>query len=269
MVLVVVALLLPASARSQSATIGVYFADGTPACPMPLGQMVTVYVKLFKTAGPVKTAHFKLVPSCTGAAIFGPVDYDVTFSNCITDGATIASFPVITPASCSNSWGFYFDVVPATGETSIQLTDCDGYPMVGIDAIRPIDGPPCDDLGSAIAPYRPTPADGATNVPTNTLLSYVGSANAIEFASHPLTYSSDDIICGYPYCLPGQSPCAYPVDPGLLQPHTTYFWRAYSFYPTHDWCDNVTSQAFTFTTGDGPLAAQPATWGSVKAMYRD
>jgi len=264
--------LLPSSGLAQSATIGVYYYDGPSACPVETtssGQVWILNVKLVHTAGPLKTAKFKLVPSCPGATILGALDYDLTFPSCVTDGATLATIYITqTPASCSDPWGFYFDVLGPAGETLIPLTDCDGYPLYGIDAFRVTDGPPCDDLSSEIAPYRPTPADGATDVPTDTELSWVGPANTVELSTEPLVFGP--LICGT-NCSnpPGPMPCSNPIDPGVLLPNTTYYWRASTWYVTHYWCDVVWSQVFSFTTGDGPVATESSTWGRVKAMYRE
>lgn len=273
LILPVVCLVVPSISRSQNATIGVYeFFNGASACPLAPGQTYLLAVKVAHTFGPVKTAKFKLVPSCPGAIVSGPLDYDLTLSTCATDGSVLAVLSVTPPVTCGG-FGFYFDVRGPAGEYTIPLTDCDGYPMTGVDAFETIDYGPCEDLSGLIAPYRPTPADGATDVPVNTLLSYVGTANTIQLSTQPLTIEYDDhVICGPAYCfpsLPGLQGCSYPINPGTLAPNTTYYWRASTWAPTHEWCIGASSQVFTFTTGDGPVAARATTWGHVKAMYRE
>ena len=259
----VVASTVPSISRSQNATIGVYRLNGSPACPMSPGESALVLVKLVHTAGPVKTMHFTLVPSCAGATISGPLGSNVTFSPCAMDGQIISVLNVTAPATCG-VWGFYFDVRGPNGEYSIPMTDCDGYPMTAGDAFVSIDGPPCDDMSTLIAPYRPTPANGATGVAVNTLLSYFGPANKIRFSSVPLTISMyDQVLCG-------PSPaCAQPINPGALAPNTTYYWAALNERPFLFGSIAASSETFSFTTGDAPLPTEGATWGRIKAMYRD
>jgi hypothetical protein len=172
-------------------------------------------------------------------------DVDVTFSPCTTIGPLV-SLLVIVPAGPSVT----FSIVPATGYSEIELTDCEGYAMPTVTSC----GPP-----RLSAPYRPNPPDGATDVPTNQLLSYVGVANSVGIGTSP---NLGQVICQ------GEPPCALPLNPGLLAPHTTYYWRA----GTVCFCDGVlggTSELFSFTTGDGPLAVEATTWGRVKALYRE
>ena len=267
-------LAFPSIVRSQSATISVHY-NGGPVCSIPgsPGQFFIVDIRLVRTAGPVKSLRFRLVPSCQ-AEIFTSLNYDLVLDDCITDGGYIGTIIGIIPATCDGSFGqFYFDIEPLVGDAKIQLTDCDGYPMVGIDAFRFVDGPPCD-FRNAIAPYRPTPADGATDVPTNTLFEYVGPANAIELSTEPLLGWGDleQLIChAASACggFPTRPTCSYPIDPGQLLPNTTYYWRASTIYPEHWWCDAVQSEVFTFTTGDRPLATTETTWGRIKTLYRD
>lgn len=260
---IVLALSVPSISRSQNATIGLYRLNGSPACPMSPGESALLLVKLVHTAGPVKTMYFTLVPSCPGATISGSLGANVTFAPCATDGQVIAFLNVTAPTTCGG-WGFYFDVRGPDGEYSIPMTDCDGYPMTASDAFVSIDGPPCDDMSSLIAPYRPTPANGATGVSVNTLLSYVGPANKIRFSNVPLTNSNyEQVLCGPP------ASCLQPINPGTLAPNTTYYWAALNETPFLSGSIAASSGTFSFTTGDAPLATEAATWGHVKAMYRD
>jgi hypothetical protein len=79
----------------------------------------------------------------------------------------------------------------------------------------------------------------------------------------------DDLV-DYPICSFFQGePCSNPFDPGPLEPYTTYYWRA------GNWCvgcyhgEGAISDTWSFTTGAGPVPAEPSTWGRVKALYRE
>ena len=256
-------------AVAQSASIGVYLqGTTTKACDLTGGQFYMLEVRLVHTVGPVKTARFKVVPSCPVTG--GPFEFDLTFPNCIADGATMATIFVIADP-CNQTYGLWFDVVPATGETKIRLTDCDGYAMTGMDAFQTTDYDyPCDDVSWALGPYRPTPPDGATGVPVNTVLGYVGNANVIIFSDQPFDDATEwsHVLCAaQPDPFYSAPPCTYPVDPGPLLPYTTYYWRAWNV-PWYSYAPAAGSEVYTFTTG-GPVTAEPSTWGRVKALYRD
>jgi hypothetical protein len=254
--LAVVMILLGASsnARAQSASIRVV---GNYGCAVNPGFQI-VSVSCF-SAGPVATARFKVVPS-SPVTIFSPAngEFDLSFSPCVTNaglGTLLVSNPQAYPVT--------FSIVPLTGHTKIEMTDCDGYDL------HPV--PDCG-LAQLLGPYRPDPPTGAVNVPTNQLLSYVGTADLVEMSTNPKFHLGDPtnvIICNT--IPPGHDsgpPCPLPLNPGTLAPHTTYYWQAAS----RCLCGQVSwgySEVFSFTTGDGTLAVEATTWGRIKQMYRN
>ena len=243
---VMICLGLSSSAWAQSAFIHV----GEESFPCPKGpgfQLLSVY---FHAAGPVHTARFKVVASSPVTILDPPGgEFNVTLSPCRSDWA-FGTLVVIVPAGST----VQFTVVPATGHAEIELTDCDGY------ALRTVSQ--CD-LAQLIGPYRPNPPDGATVVPTNQLLSYVGRANTVVIGTTPDLHNAQVI------CNSGQyASCVLPIDPGPLAPNTTYYWQAHDYCVCGQVIDGH-SDVFSFTTGDAPLALEPSTWGRVKAMYRD
>jgi len=235
---------LSTSARAQSAWV--YLGDqGGPSCTYSAGPFYVVNVYLGSAAGPVQSARFKVVAS-SPVTFMSPADFDVTLNPCTTYG-WLGWVLVSVPAGPSVT----FSIVPATGHTAIELKDCDGYAMPTVSSCS---------YYQISAPYRPNPPDGAIDVPTNQLLSYVGVANHVVFGTSPSPNNS--------ICLKTEGSCLLPLDPGPLAPHTTYYWQAYNVC----FCGQVfdgASEVFSFTTGDGPLAVESTTWGRVKALYRE
>jgi hypothetical protein len=252
-------------AAAQSALIGVYDDTGQPACDvdLPTNVFKTFTIKLHSSLGPVATARFTITPSCA-ATIFG-ADFDLVFAPCINPGDVIATFgcvnfgPPIT--GCS------FDVVPAAGDSRIVMTDCEGYAMTGSDVFGW--ALPCDPF--LLGAYRPDPADGAVDVPVNVQLGFVGYANTVFMADQPFENpdDADRVVCAtQPGSYYDAPPCTYPVDPGLLLPYTTYYWKTWYICWGCSEGNIGESEVFSFTTG-GPVTTRHATWGHVKAIYRE
>jgi hypothetical protein len=158
---------------------------------------------------------------------------------------------------------FTWEITPRSGESAIGLTDCDGFVMKGSGLFSPY----CD-AGSILGPYKPFPPDGATDVPLDVILNWTGSANEIGVADHPMQWPNEGNVH---YCAqnPPPLPCTKPLDPGTLLPNTTYYWRALNICCCCEHGDYAAGDVWSFTTGDAPLSATKATWGQVKAMYRE
>jgi hypothetical protein len=247
-----VCLALSTSAGAQSAKV--FFVDGYgyQSCAPVYQGFHQVYIQ-FAAAGPIGTARFKVQPS-SPVTIFSPPngEFDLTYP-CAGGTGGAAVLVCIVPTGTAVT----FSIVPATGHAAIEVTDCDGYDL---SAVWECDG------SVLLAPYRPNPPMGAVDVPTNQLLSYVGEANYVDIGTSP-SLDNARVIC---QTGPGEvpPPCPLPLDPGLLAPHTTYYWRAHH----HSHLGQVFSghsEIFSFTTGDAPLAVESSTWGHVKALYRE
>jgi hypothetical protein len=260
-------IVLPDSSLAQSARIGI--SVNTPAqssCEVTLIPGVhSLTIRLDGTVSPVKTARFKVVSSCPVAFFGTPAnqEYDLTFPTCLNAGDEIQNFGILVSGStqvCTIS------VVPVSGSTNIELTDCNGNAMIGAWSHNQ---PYCGT--GLLAPYLPVPANGSVDVPTNQLLSYTGPANLVVLDTDPLLDpdSAEQILCTSHIYPPGEPPCTLPVDPGPLAPHTTYYWMALNVCFGCEHGEYGASELFSFTTGDGPTATEPATWGRVKAMYRN
>lgn len=267
-ILFAVALVLPASVRAQQATIEITVDNGVQnTCEVSLiPGLHTLSIRLDATVAPVKTARFQIVSSCPVAFFGTPAnqEYDLTFTTCLEAGDEIANFGLLVSGSTQVCT---IKAVPLAGSSAIELTDCDGYAMIGVWPHDPsID---CEWWGM-LAPYRPDPPTGATGVSINPLLSYVGPANLVLLGTSPVLDpdSATDIICTGSIYPPGEPPCTLPLSPGPLSPNTTYYWRALNvcFGCVHG--NAGISEVFSFTTGSGDVAVDHSTWGRVKAIYR-
>ena len=154
-----------------------------------------------------------------------------------------------------------WEVEPAPGASHIELTDCSGFPMKGNGEYSIY----CDP-GFMLGPYNPNPPDGAVDVPLYQLLSFNGSANVLMFGLDP-NFDDGDVVCSWGVQPP--DPCLFPFDPGALQPNTTYYWQAYYSCIGCEHGEYGFSDIWSFTTTGVPLATEQATWGRVKAMYRE
>jgi hypothetical protein len=256
---VCVGLSVTTSSTAQTASIGV-------GCDLTVPTGLSFFsVTLTHTLAPIKTASFKVVTSCPVTIINS--DFTVIYGNCMDAGSLIGALAVQnngpTITNCN------FDVVPLPGYDDIELTDCDGYPMTGRDTYGWAF--PCDNVGNFLGAYRPNPPDGAVDVPINALLSWVGYGNVVFMADNPFENpdGADRIVCAtQPFPYYDAPPCDFPVDPGLLQPYTTYYWQAILVCWGCYHGEGAVSDVFSFTTG-GPIAVEQSTWGRVKAMYRD
>jgi len=244
---------LSTSAWAQSASVHIGSTYGICA-QAPGFQVLPVD---FRAVGPLATLRFKVVASSPVTFVSPPNgEFDVPLIPCRAFGSL--QLIVVIPPGPSVT----FSVAPATGHADIELTDCDGYALKTVNECYAF---------QELAPYRPNPPDGATDVPTNQLLSYIGDANHVALSTNPnmdIWDPTNMILCNQQGTDTTPPPCPLPLNPGPLQPHTTYYWRAAEVCN----CGQVApgySELFSFTTGDGPLAVESTTWGRVKALYRE
>jgi hypothetical protein len=111
--------------------------------------------------------------------------------------------------------------------------------------------------------YDLYPADGATNVERNVHFTWSGGGGYspcyVEIATDPACATAQAFVID---CFAGT------FAPALLQPNTTYYWRA-RFGGDPNWGGATATAYHSFTTGDIVLSTEQSTWGRVKAMYRD
>jgi len=131
----------------------------------------------------------------------------------------------------------------------------------------------CFQYCEGLPPYGLHPDQGATGVPVDAPLSF-------DYPVYDYVDPSDECwiqIGTDPSCGDAQVivvPCdTRSVVLDFLEHSTTYYWQAGWAVLYGSGCSNETgnrslSPVHSFTTA-GPIAAEKATWGHVKAMYRD
>jgi len=115
------------------------------------------------------------------------------------------------------------------------------------------------DSGEVGDPY---PADGATGVPRQTELRWTwvpGDDCTVTEWMAILHFGTDPDHLGINHDPPSCGVDRKCYSPPLLEPYTTYYWRASGGY--------VTSPLWRFTTGD-VIGVDRETWGRVKALFR-
>lgn len=170
------------------------------------------------------------------------------------------------------------DTAPCTAWNleNCEVQDCTGDWRPAIPVDHAVSSGYCDQCCFqccyyALAPYDLYPANGATAVPLNVVLSWKGTP---EEAIEVPPYGGCSVrISTEPDCSTGT---VYPVScvddefaPSFLQPNTTYYWRV-SWGTVPGGCTDLNSgdsPLYSFTT-EGPLATDVKTWGAVKSMYR-
>jgi hypothetical protein len=117
-----------------------------------------------------------------------------------------------------------------------------------------------DTLCTLIAPSNPYPADGATSVPRNVVLTW----NEMEGPDYCSTVKDYTVYFGTTPDPPLVTTDGYTFydPPGSLQENTTYYWRVVGIRAGF-----VSSPLWTFSTG-APVSVEQSTWGRIKALYR-
>ena len=267
-------LFLASGASGQQASV--YLSvDGLPACRVNITSGIHVATVDVEYSFDFQSISFTaVVPPgsiflgdalLAGGSFTGNSQSGITidFPTCVPGSATRLDVLQIVFLANAPVSDYTWVVGPAAGKPTIELEDCDGFTMKGTGQYSIY----CDKQGF-LGPYKPNPPDGAVDVALDATLSFVGFANEIGVADHPIDwpYQGNVHYCG-PF--PPAQPCVLPLDPGTLLPHTTYYWRALNdcLYCEHG--EAGYGDVWSFTTGDAPLSTSKTTWGRVKALYRE
>jgi hypothetical protein len=118
----------------------------------------------------------------------------------------------------------------------------------------------------SLPPYDLLPEDGASNVGTDVVLTWVAPEGWDGPNAGCAVYISTDPTCAnVPYFV---VPCDTDAfAPDFLEPGTTYYWRS-SWTMEAQWGCGGMAAYQSFTT-EPVTPVRTSTWGQVKAMYRD
>lgn len=252
------------SARAQ-AYLGVYPDEAMTSCEHAGGGPTVAYVILTNAIG-VKEITFRApVPDCLGgsnAFIYSGSAFPFTGDS--QTGVTVDL------GECTSSYPVTVLIIYYDGQRTCS-TDCGGWPVIDVtfvdcSGVARSGGSKtgCDYTGACegadvLGPYGPYPADGANGVPTNVTLRWTLPQEACEELFFLDTQWMDNSF----YWPGGYFTTWEPAQE--LEPNTTYVWRprlACTYDDFYSW-----PPLWTFTTGEGPVAAKPSTWGRVKALY--
>ena len=111
----------------------------------------------------------------------------------------------------------------------------------------------------AIAPYYPSPADGATGVPLHPSLFAAWSTGTCTCLGVPCTALYLGVDPDPPLFF---AQCDMPWPELDLTPSTTYYWRV-----SVDFCGSVIGPVWSFTT-EPPISVEGDTWSNVKRVFR-
>jgi hypothetical protein len=195
----------------------------------------------------------------TGGDLVNGIELDLGCSG----GGTVGTLTVLFSSTplCS-PW--------TTGDAEVE--DCNGN-LRPVEVLASLVGGGtclgCFQHCMGLQPSNLFPPDAATDVPTNTTLTWEGGVLGDDYSNCWIRIGTT------PDCSDAQLiavPCTedHNIVLDFLQPATTYYWQA-SWQYIADGCSRGTngiSAVQSFTTED-PLAAEPTTWGRVKSIYRD
>ncbi len=244
-----------------------YFFNCPLAFSNPFPTPTTVYVDVY--AVPFRRARLSFPDPPIGTIVQETWNFPHT-----GDRATGIEFDL---GSCSTqevvtlgyltifNFGSSANCLPWKIDDGAQIEECDGAMGAGVSLPAWVSTTPtCFECPFQICPTAPPynlfPPDGTTAVPLDVALTWGGDS-----------YYCSVWISTDPACDSGQwfvpADCdAGSFSPDFLQASTTYYWRV-KIWP--DACHGEGLTAIHSFTTEGPLAATPATWGRVKALYRD
>ena len=281
-VFIATAILAVAAARPVLAThawVGVFMDEAASDCEFVHSSGTrTAYVVVTHSI-PLNSITFEApIPSALGGYLFETSSFQTT-GNSQTGisvglgGCTPAPVTLLTVYySASSASCIYWPVYRAGGNSwdPFEFEDCDGVTREGRSAVfQAYDTPGCCEISHGLlAPYHPWPPDGATDGPIDPTLTWELPGGE-EPEGWPYVWMQFDDEPLSDVTPPGKGDYGYWTSytpPAPLSPHTTYYWRVYLLL---DYDDGVVSDTWTFTTGDTSVPAETATWGRVKALYRD
>jgi len=258
------------SADGYLAYVSVYPDEAASTCEFSGGSTIQTAYVIVTNSIPLQQITFQTpVPDCVGAFVLETSPFVTTGNS--QDGVTVdlggcetSPLTVLTVYYSGENPGLccYWPAHGVGGDwIDLEIVDCDGVTRFGRSAVgQNYDTPGCCEEFDVLAPYQPSPPDGATDVPLDVTLTWVLPDNRC----FPWIQLDDTPP-------PGSNPPAEdsgyltnytPAQP--LEPNTTYYWRIQlqCSYDRGSWSD-----VWTFTTGDVTVPTESVTWGGIKALY--
>lgn len=182
----------------------------------------------------------------------------ISFGSCMYSGwIHVLTINVYVDSLAQSCCPYRFLPHPDATTGGPEVVDCNDHILTASDVASFV-----SPGGSPATPYveKPQPADGATEQPVDTKLSW-----SVYLCSCALGVYWDDVYFGTtpnpPRVAEQTGP---PYDPGPLEPQTTYYWKVIAY----DWDGGggTVSPVWTFTTGVA-LPVERSTWGRIKGLY--
>lgn len=186
---------------------------------------------------------------------------ELTLPSCAQERTVLA---VITAGTAPSAPGCCpFGLQPHEGAASVELIGCEsGVVPAAWTLTAWAAGPGSACFPRFMPPPRdPYPPDGATHVALDADLTWRVDRG---MGCHDLGQQVATVFFGTNASPPGLDETGFQtIDPGELQPETTYYWRI----SARDYGAYASSPVWSFTTTTG-TAVRQSTWGHVKALYR-
>ena len=265
------ALVLIIPTATNATLVGLYADPYGGSChledPGP-GGVVTVYVILNYSVGATLISFAAPVPPESGLSVAGFESIYQTAGN-LASGIQISLGPcqqgsavLLTMYLVRTSAGS--PCTPYAVKEGATAIDC-SFVEQDLDRV----GIMLNTQGvcSNIVPFQDElPADGATNVPLTTELSWDGGyfvcfRPVAKTDSSPVSRGTTRLYFGTSSSPPLLGSVASPYTVGPLTPETKYYWYL------SDGEDYIFSPVWSFTTTT-TVTTKPSTWGAIKALYR-
>ena len=260
---------------------GLHITNGTQAgCHGVLGvgpQLLFVEVRLYTT--PISKVRFSLPDPPFGTLVGTTWNFPFTGDRVngmeMTLGCTTSEFVTLGSLAITLPPGANVACTSWKVDADCESEDCDGHVLAAVNSPQQWESVDsglncflCWQYCEALPPYNLNPPNGATNVPIDTDLSWGGLQWGDQ--CHVDLWTNGNCENGVTLAVPCDTRT---VSPGVLQPSTTYYWRARWATLSGTGCSSGTifggqSIVHSFTT-EPPLATEKVTWGAVKVFYRD
>jgi hypothetical protein len=183
----------------------------------------------------------------------------IDFGGCETSPLHVLTALVIVGAKNQGDW----IVIDITSD------DCTGQLSNWIGSACTI----VSDVCEVQIPTDPSPPDGATDIPSDTDLSWsliVPRDCPLQGVPAAFVYlgTTPDPPRAWPNMIYPATEFHPPYYGITLLPNTTYYWKIEGFQDNPSKGEHTFSPVWFFTTGGGVVPVKTNTWGAIKSLYR-